>query len=110
MGRRRAMSTGMALFLIAVGAILWFAVPKGSLFGLNLHVVGVVLLLTGLAGLLLPRMAARPLPPRRLSPRLRPRGRGHRHLDETKRAAAADAAAIQEDDKYFSPIPGEDDP
>jgi len=99
----------MALFLIAIGAILWFAIPKVSLFGLNLHVVGVVLLLTGVAGLLLPRMAGGHLNPRRLSPWLRPRGRDHPHLDEIKRAAAADDALIQEDDKYFSPVSGRDE-
>jgi hypothetical protein len=109
MARRRAMSTGMALFLIAVGAILWFAVRNGSLFGLNLHIVGIVLLLTGIVGLLLPRMAGGSLKPRRLSPWLRPRGRDHPHLDEIKKAAAADDAAIQEDDKYFSPVSGRDE-
>lgn len=109
MARRRAMGTGTALFLIAVGAILWFAVTKGSLLGLNLHVVGVILLLIGVVGLLLPMMTGRSGNSRQLSRWLRPRGRDHPRLDEIKRAAAADDAKIQEDDKYFSPIPGEDD-
>jgi hypothetical protein len=99
----------MALFLIAVGAILWFAVTKGSLLGLNLNVVGVIVLLIGVVGLLLPMMTGGSGNSRRLSPWLRPRGRDHPRLDEIKRAAAADDAAIQEDDKYFSPTPGRDE-
>jgi hypothetical protein len=39
------------LFLIAVGAILKWAVTA-SVDGINLHVVGVILMLVGLAGLL----------------------------------------------------------
>ena len=112
MARRRAMGTGTALFLIAVGAILWFAVTKGSLLGLNLHVVGVILLLIGVVGaltLVAAMMTGRSGNSRQLSRWLRPRGRDHPRLDEIKRAAAADDAKIQEDDKYFSPIPGEDD-
>lgn len=58
------MSTGLALFLIAAGAILRFAVTDGSLRGLNLHTVGVIVLLLGIAGLLLP-MAAPHAPRRR---------------------------------------------
>ncbi len=48
------MRTPTSLALIAVGAILAFAV-WASTPGFNLHVVGAVLILTGLAGLLLPR-------------------------------------------------------
>lgn len=51
------MGTGSGLFLIAVGAILLFAVPAGSLFGLNLHVVGIIVAITGFLGLLLPGAA-----------------------------------------------------
>jgi Domain of unknown function (DUF6458) len=58
------MSTGLALFLIAAGAILRFAVTDGSLQGLNLHTVGVIVLLLGIVGLLLP-MAAPHAPRRR---------------------------------------------
>ena len=48
------MRTPTSLALIAVGAILAFAV-WASTPGINLHVVGAVLILTGLAGLLIPR-------------------------------------------------------
>ena len=105
------MGTGTALFLIAVGAILWFAVTATAIPGLNLHIVGIILLVIGVVGLLLP-MAAGPRAVRSLSPWLRPSGHDNSRLDEIKRAAAADDARIEEDDKYFDPYgPGsrEDD-
>ncbi len=46
------MSTGFAFVLIAVGAILRFAVSTTSTHGLNVHVVGIILMLTGVLGLL----------------------------------------------------------
>jgi hypothetical protein len=110
-GRRRALSTGTALFLIAVGAILWFAVTANAVPGLNLHIVGIILLLIGVIGLLLP-MASGPRTRRSLSPWLRPSGHDDPRVDELKRAAAADDAVIEEDDKFFDPYgPGsrEDD-
>jgi hypothetical protein len=55
---RRAMSTGSGLLLIAVGAILLFALTDQASPGwINLHVVGLILMLTGLAGLVLPRIS-----------------------------------------------------
>ncbi len=48
------MKTGAGLALIAIGAILAFAV-KGSPSWLNLHIAGWVIMIVGLAGLLLPR-------------------------------------------------------
>ena len=48
------MRTGTGLTLLAIGAILAFAVTANtSVF--NLHIAGVVLMLTGLAALLLPQ-------------------------------------------------------
>ncbi len=44
------MRIGASLFLIAVGAILTWAVTA-TVTGLNLHVVGVILMVVGLAGL-----------------------------------------------------------
>ena len=55
------MSTGMGIFLMTAGAVLRFALPAGSLHGLNVHMVGVILILAGALGLLLPRVA-RPAP------------------------------------------------
>ena len=46
------MRIGAALFLIAVGAVLKFAVTK-QVSGVNLGVVGVILMIIGAAGLLL---------------------------------------------------------
>jgi hypothetical protein len=46
------MGIGVGVFLIAVGAILTFAV-HATVAGLDLHVVGWVLMLAGVAGLAL---------------------------------------------------------
>jgi hypothetical protein len=66
------MGTGTGIFLITVGAILRFALGAGSPHGLNVHVVGVILMLAGLLGLLLPRLAGGPLRPDRLRRWVRP--------------------------------------
>jgi len=47
------MGTGTCLTLIVAGAILRFAVHKSSTHGLNVHVVGVILILAGVLGLVL---------------------------------------------------------
>lgn len=46
------MGLGVSIFLIALGAILTFAVNTHP-SGLNIHVVGVILMCVGLAGILL---------------------------------------------------------
>jgi hypothetical protein len=51
------MGTGTGIFLITAGAVLRFALPAGSPHGLNVHIVGVILILAGGLGLLLPRVA-----------------------------------------------------
>ena len=51
------MSTGAGIFLITTGAILRFALAARSPHGLNVHIVGVILILAGGLGLLLPRIA-----------------------------------------------------
>jgi hypothetical protein len=48
------MKTGAGLAVIAVGAILAFAI-KGSPSWLNIHIAGWVILIAGIAGLVLPR-------------------------------------------------------
>jgi hypothetical protein len=78
-GGRRAMSAGLGIFLISAGAILRFAVAGGSQHGLNVHVVGVILILAGAVGLLLPRLTAR-APQDRLRRWVRPDQ--HRAYDE----------------------------
>ena len=52
------MRTGTGILLITVGAILRFALAAGSPHGLNVHIVGVILIVAGVVGLLLPRLAA----------------------------------------------------
>jgi hypothetical protein len=51
---RRAMSNGMCIALIVAGAILRFALTARSPHGLNVHVVGDILILAGALGLILP--------------------------------------------------------
>lgn len=69
---RRAMRTGTGIFLTTAGAILRFALPAGSLHGLNVHALGVILILAGVLGLLLPRLAHAPQHTDRLRRWVRP--------------------------------------
>jgi hypothetical protein len=62
---RRVMGTGTCIALIAIGAILRFAIAAGSPHGLNVHVVGVVLILAGVLGLLVSLLVWGPLNPAR---------------------------------------------
>ena len=62
-GGRRGMRTGTGIFLLTAGAILRFALAAGSPHGLNVHTVGVILILAGALGLLLPRLARTQLRP-----------------------------------------------
>jgi hypothetical protein len=138
------MRTGTGIFLIAAGAVLRFAIAAGSPHGLNVHVVGVVLILAGILGLLLSLLTrGGPLNRRRLTRSRSPggyepsregdrsgydssgagersgydsSGAGERsgydssRVSERKRAAAADVAAISEDDRILSPdTPGRQD-
>ncbi len=54
---RPAMRTGTGIFLLTAGAVLLFALRSGSPHWLNLQIVGVILILAGGLGLLLPRLA-----------------------------------------------------
>ena len=55
------MSTGAGITLIAAGAILRSAVATTSTHGLNVHAVGVILILAGVLGLLLSLLVWGPL-------------------------------------------------
>ena len=46
------METGTSLFLIAVGAILYFAV-NASISGISIATIGVILMIVGVVGLLI---------------------------------------------------------
>ncbi len=59
------MSTGTCIALIAIGAILRFAVTAKHTHGVNVHVVGVIVLLAGVLGLLLSLLVWSPLNPNR---------------------------------------------
>jgi hypothetical protein len=48
------MSIAVGIAFIVVGAILKFAVTGGKIGGLELHAVGVILMLAGVVGMLLP--------------------------------------------------------
>jgi hypothetical protein len=98
-GRRRLMGTGSGLFLIGAGAVLLFAVPAGWP-GLNLHVVGIIVALTGVLGLLLPG-AARGLRPDRLRRWVNPSGIDDPSVHDVQSAASADVALMHEDDRLF---------
>jgi hypothetical protein len=101
----RVMSTGMSLFLIALGAILLFALRTGSGFGLNLHVVGVIMMVVGILGLLLPAVAQGPRPDR-LRRWGSPSGVGDPSVHDVHSAASADVTGTSEDGR----LPGPDGP
>jgi hypothetical protein len=70
------MRTGTCIALIVIGAILRFAIRAGSSHGVNVHVVGVIVLLAGVLGLVLSLVVWGPLNParRRLNRPLGPDG------------------------------------
>jgi hypothetical protein len=76
------MKTATCLALIAIGAILTFAVTAHPSF-LNLQVAGIVIVLTGVAGLFLPKPSQGWLH-RRTILRRGPRGPVGGHVEETR--------------------------
>lgn len=119
--RGHAMSTSMGILVIAVGAILRFAVKGGSPHGLNVHVVGVILILAGVLGLLLPGSARARISPGWLRTRWdspgEPQGDddvladddvpadalSDARLEEITRDIAADVAEMQDSGQSVSP-------
>ena len=107
-GGRRVMSTGAAITLIAVGAVLRFALAPGSPHGLNVHVVGVILIVVGIIALLV-ALLVRAVPRRPRSLVRQGRGRyndlpgPNERLERMKQAAAADVAEVQRDDRFYAP-------
>jgi hypothetical protein len=77
------MRTASCLTLIAIGAIFTFAVTAHPSF-LNLRIAGVVIMATGVAGLLLPRRNQAGWLRRRTILRRGPRGRVVGEVDETR--------------------------
>jgi hypothetical protein len=62
---RRMISTVVGIALVAAGVILRFAVPATFIYGLNAHVVSVIVMLAGIFGLLLSLLVWGPLDRRR---------------------------------------------
>ena len=77
------MRTASCLTLIAIGAIFTFAVTAHPSF-LNLQIAGVVIMATGVAGLLLPRRRQQGWLRRRTILRRGPRGPVAGQVDETR--------------------------
>ncbi len=109
------MSTGVGITLMAVGAILRFALAAGSPHGLNVHVVGVVLIVAGVFELLLSLLVrVGPQGPRSLVRQ----GRGgsydlpgsNARLERTRQAAAEDVAEVRGGDRFYAPdAPGREE-
>jgi hypothetical protein len=64
-GGRRMISTGVGIILVVAGMIVRFAVPATFTYGLNAHVVSVIVTLAGVFGLLLSLLVWGPLDRRR---------------------------------------------
>jgi hypothetical protein len=65
---------GPALVVIAIGAILAFAVSATAIPGINLNVAGIIILLVGIIALLWPVVSRRTQTFRTVNPWLRPAG------------------------------------
>ena len=63
--RRRMISTSVGVTLVMAGSILRFAVPPTFTYGLNAHLVSVIVILSGVFGLLLSLLVWGPLDRRR---------------------------------------------
>ena len=61
----RMLGTGTCIALIAIGAVLRFALSASSPHGLNVHMVGVIVIGAGVLGLLVSLLVWGPLNPAR---------------------------------------------
>jgi hypothetical protein len=102
-GGRRTIGGGAGFLLIAVGAVLALAVPGRPLAAVNLHVVGIVVSVTGVLKLLL-------LPVQRgaghsgsLGRLVNPSGFDDPSVHDDQTAAAIDVANIREGESLFIP-------
>ena len=95
------MSTGVGITLIAAGAILRFAVATTSTHGLNIHIVGVILILAGVLGLLLPLLVWGPLNRRRN----RPAGYDHAAPTLTRQRFSQDQPPATDDRRVYQDQP-----
>jgi hypothetical protein len=102
-GGRRITGVGAGFLLIGVGAVLALAVPGHPLAAVNLHVVGIIVIVTGVLKLLL-------LPGQRKAGRsgglghlVNPSGFDDPSVHDDQTAAAIDVANIREGESLFSP-------
>jgi hypothetical protein len=96
------MGTGVNFFLIALGAVLLFAVPADSWSDLNLQTVGLIVLILGVLRMLLVLRGA-PRSGGGLRRFINPSGVDDPSVHDDQTAAAVDAERIHEDAKFFSP-------
>jgi multisubunit Na+/H+ antiporter MnhG subunit len=94
------MSIGAGVTLIAAGGILRFAVATTSTHGLNVHVVGVILILAGVLGLLLSLLWGAMT--RR---RTRPAGYGRAAPPHTRQRFPEDQPSATEDRRFYRDQP-----
>jgi hypothetical protein len=100
---RRVTGAGAGFLLIAVGAILALAVPGRPLAAVNLHITGVILIVTGVLRLLLlprPRGSA---PSGGLGRLVNPSGFDDPRVHDDQTAAAIDVANIRDGENLVSP-------
>ena len=100
---RRVTGAGASFLLLAVGAILALAVPGRPLAAVNLHIVGVIVIVVGVLRLLLlsrPRGSASSGGLGRL---INPSGFDDPRVHDDQTAAAIDVANIRDGDNLVSP-------
>jgi hypothetical protein len=95
--------TAVGFLLVGAGAALLLAVPADAWSALNLHIVGVIAIVTGVLWLLLLPTARGEPQPDRLRRLLNPSGVDDPDVDDVQVAAALDVAEIREDASFFSP-------
>jgi hypothetical protein len=100
---RRVAGAGAGFLLIAVGAILALALPGRPLAAVNLHTVGVILIVTGILRLLfLPRQRGSAASGG-LGHLVNPSGFDDPRVHDDQTAAAIDVANIRDGENLVSP-------
>jgi hypothetical protein len=96
---RRVTGAGAGFLLIAAGAVLALAVPGHPLAAVNLHVAGVILIVTGLLRLLLLPMGRGAPQSGGLGGLINPSGFDDPSVHDDQTAAAIDVANIRDEDR-----------
>jgi hypothetical protein len=98
----RVTGAGAGFLLMAVGAVLALAVPGHPLAALNLHIVGVILIVTGVLRLLLLPLQRGAAASGGLAGLVNPSGFDDPGVHDDQTAAAIDVANIREGDSVTS--------